>query len=83
MKKIMIMAVLVLFALGSTAFAGGGGPCSSSGDHRPASKSIKKGSFQGASDHINSWGKSRAEARELSLRGDKKALKKRMKKKQW
>ena len=83
MKKIFSMIIVLVFAATVTAFAGGGAQCATSAGHRPASKSIKSGTFQGAADHIGCWGKSRAAAKAMSLRGNKEARKKRNCVKQW
>ncbi|MDP8299249.1 MAG: hypothetical protein P9L88_05035 [Candidatus Tantalella remota] len=70
MKKIIVLAVIMVFALGMvSAFA--------ATDHRPISKSISQGTFQGAADHIEKWGDSAPAAKEMSLRGNKEELKKR------
>ncbi len=70
MKKIIVLAVIIVFTLGMvSAYA-------ATGD-RPLSKSISDGTFQGAADHIAKWGNSAPAAKEMSLRGNKEELKKR------
>ncbi len=75
MKKVLVLAVVLLFSVSvMPAFAGG---ACAKGKGKPLGKTPGKGMFQAASEHIACWGKSTKTAKTKSLRGTKKAAKKR------
>ena len=72
MKKVITIMLVMVFAAGIiSAYA------ATSADHRPASKSITQGTFQGAADHVENWGKSKEIVKGQSLRGNQAEIKKR------
>ncbi|MBD3426102.1 MAG: hypothetical protein GF409_02590 [Candidatus Omnitrophica bacterium] len=74
MKKIAVLAIIVVFALGTvSAFAGEGQK------GKPMSKSYDDGTFQAAAEHISHWGKSQEIVKDESLRDKEAELEKRRK----
>ena len=83
MKKISIVGVLIVVAMGVTSAFAGGMPKDAGKKHgtknvgKPLSKDPNKGTFQASADHIAHWGASNSSAKQQSLRGNKEELAKR------
>lgn len=83
MKKIAILALMIVVAFGATSAFAGGMPKESmkkggmNKTGKPLSKDPNKGTFQASADHISKWGNSAGIAKQQSLRGNKAELAKR------